>query len=319
MSDSLWMSITAIVLAAIIMGSYYVRQSLKKSPWTDKELFNRGMDLPPLWLYYDDSQVNSRHWYDFGARSSRVLNKPFLNLCYESIIRANGKFYRVEVIKGLSGVMDRLGALPPKMSGPEAFLKTVGPMELNWIRAAVLAKYGGLWLDPNTISLRGFGELPKDQVVFFGTDSDESFAGASGTSAPGFHAIWSPVPNHPLFVEWEQVARGRLSGAAGGGSNVRGDPKWDYVRFFQGRPGVEVRPKAELKRKGKAGRLIQLEDLLAQGPIHFNVPSDAVYVPLPVRDLNLRLNWQWFLRMSEEQVLEADLVFTHLLKMSLSS
>ncbi len=319
MSDSLWITITAIVLAAIIMGSYYVRQSLKNSPWTDKELFNRGMDLPPLWLYYDDSQVNSRNWYDFGARSSRVLNKPFLNLCYESIIRANGKFYRVEVIKGIAGVMDRLGGLPPKMSGPEAFLKTVGPMELNWIRAAILAKYGGLWLDPNTISLRGFGELPKDQVVFFGTDSDESFAGAAGTSAPGFHAIWSPAPNHPLFMEWEQVARKRLSGAAGGGSNVRGDPKWDYVRFFQGRPGVEVRPEAELKRKGKAGRLIQLEDLLAQGQIHFNVPNTAIYVPLPVRDLNLRLNWQWFLRMSEEQVLESDLVFTHLLKMSLSS
>ena len=102
MSDSLWMTLTAIVLAAIILGSYYVRQSLKKSPWTDKNLFDRGMDLPSLWLYYDDSQVNSRHWYDFGARSSRVLNKPFLNLCYESIIRANGKFYRVEVIKGIS-------------------------------------------------------------------------------------------------------------------------------------------------------------------------------------------------------------------------
>ena len=89
MKDSIWITLTVIILIAVLLGSYYVRQSLKGSPWIDKALFDRGMELPPLWIYYDDSQVNSRHWLDFGARSSRVLNQPYLNLFYESIIRAN--------------------------------------------------------------------------------------------------------------------------------------------------------------------------------------------------------------------------------------
>ena len=88
MQDSIWMTLTVIILIAVLLGSYYVRQNLKGSPWIDKALFDRGMDLPTMWIYYDDSQVNSRHWLDFGARSSRVLNQPYLNLCYESIEKA---------------------------------------------------------------------------------------------------------------------------------------------------------------------------------------------------------------------------------------
>ena len=170
---------------------------MKGSPWIDKALFDRGMELPPLWIYYDDSQVNSRHWLDFGARSSRVLNQPYLNLCYESIIRANGKFYRTEVIKGINGLMERLGDLPPSLKGEIGHLKTIGPAERNWIRAAILAKYGGLWIEPTTIALRGFGDLPKDKVVFFGTDQEVSVAGPKGTGVPSMAAIWVPGPNNP--------------------------------------------------------------------------------------------------------------------------
>ncbi len=321
MADGLWFTISLIVLLALIFGSYYVRQSLKNSPWVDKALFDRGMEMPAIWLYYDDSQVNSRHWLDFQARSSRALNQPFLNLCYESIVRNNGKLYRVEVIKGINGLAERLGAdaMPAKLSGKQGALGTIGPAEKNWMRAAILSRYGGLWLEPTVIALRGFDELPKDKVVFFGTDGDESYAGTAGTSSPGFNAVWVPAPNHPKMIEWEAVARERLSGAAGGGAQVRGDAKWDYTRFFAGGSDYEVRPGVELKRKGKSGRLIQLEDLLAQGEPSFSVPSTAIFCPLPYRDLELRRNWGWFLRMSEEQILESDLVVAHLLKLSLSS
>ncbi len=320
MHDSVWMTLTVIILIAVILGSYYVRQSLKSSPWIDKALFDRGMDLPTMWIYYDDSQVNSRHWVDFGARSSRALNLPYLNLCYESIIRANGKFYRTEVIKGINGILERIGDLPPKLKGPIGHLKTVGPAERNWIRAAILAKYGGLWVEPTTIALRGFGDLPKDRVVFFGTDQDQLFAGPKGTEVPSFAAIWVPTPNNPAMQAWEAAARERLSGAAGGGSQVRGDAKWDFIRFFKDQKGTyEIRSEAELRRATASGKLLQLEDFLAQGALHFSIPETAIYVSLPARDLELRRNWAWFLRMSEEQVLESDLVIAQLLKMSLSS
>jgi hypothetical protein len=320
-NDKLWITLSVIVLVAILGGSYMVRESLKGNPWVDKGLFDRGMELPPLWLYYDNSQVNSRHWLDFGARSSRALNKPFLNLCYETIVRANGKHYRVEVIGGIDGLAQRFGEdwLPAKLRGVQGRIANVGPAEKNWIRAAILAKYGGLWLDAGTICLREFGELPKDKIVFFGTDLDETFSGEGGTAVPGMRAVWVSSPNNPLMVAWEQACRRRLD-TAGGGTQIRGDEKWDFVRFFaSAKESVAVVPGAELARKGKSGRRIQLEDLLSNGTIPFDVPAEAIYIALPMRDIELRSQYGWFMRLSENQIMESDLVVAQLLKYSLSN
>ena len=134
----------------------------------DKHLLKRGMDKPVIWLYYDTSDVNSRLWADFGARSTRALNMPFLNLCYETIVKQNKDNYRIEAIGGLSGVAELLGGwdqLPPGLRDP---ISPVNEAELNYIRAAILAKYGGLWLSPYSISLKGFGKLPENKIVFFG-------------------------------------------------------------------------------------------------------------------------------------------------------
>jgi hypothetical protein len=317
MPEQLWMALAVLVLVALIGGSYIVREQLRGDPWADKMLLDKGTELPVLWLYYDDSQVNSRHWLDFGARSGRVINMPFMNLCYESIVRANGRDYRIEVIAGVAGVQERLGGdLPGRL---KSSLATIGPAEKNWIRAAILAKYGGLWLEPSSIALKGFGPLPKDRVVFFGTDLDKSYSGTGGTTIPGFRAIWCPYKGHPLFVDYEMSVRRRLN-EQGGGTQIRGDDKWDFVANFHGRPGVEVRPGAELARKGRAGKRIELDDLLAagqEGKLPFDVPADAIYLALPMRDIELRRQFGWFLRLSEDQILESDLAITTIFKAAL--
>ena len=279
------------------------------------------MEKPPIWLYYDTSDVNSRQWLDFGARSSRALNMPFLNLCYETIVKQNGGDYRIEVIGGLSGVAELLGGwdqLPPGLRDP---ISPVNQAELNYIRAAILAKYGGLWLSPYSISLKGFGKLPEDKVVFFGTDLDETYAGASGTAVPGFRAVWSPKADHPMFKEWAAVAYARVAQKRGG-DQIRGDEKWDFVRFtteYVG-TGIVVDPAAEGMRK-KDGRRIQLEDLLATGTdgnLPFDLCAYTTYVPFPWPELRDREVFGWFLRMSERQIMDSDIAVKYLLQRGLN-
>jgi hypothetical protein len=282
-------------------------------------LLDKGMDMPIIWLYYDTSKVNSRHWLDFGDRSSRAINQPFLSLCYQTIVRANGRDYRVEVIGGLDGLKERIpeAELPLKL---RRNLANVGHAEKNYIRAAILAKYGGLWLEPGVVALKGFGPLPKDKIVFFGTDLEQTFSGKGGTAVPGFRAQWVPYMGHPLVVEAAAAAKRRLD-ESGGGGQIRGDDKWDYVAFYQGRPGTVVNVGAELARKGKSGRRIELDDLLAagqEGHFMFDVPASAVYLALPMRDIELRRQFGWFLRLSENQILESDLVLSEIFRRVLS-
>uniref|UniRef100_A0A6C0KND7 Uncharacterized protein n=1 Tax=viral metagenome TaxID=1070528 RepID=A0A6C0KND7_9ZZZZ len=311
-----------LFIVAFIVGVYYSDALRKHNPFMDKHLLQRGLDKPTIWLYYDTSDVNSRQWLDFGARSSRALNMPFLNLCYESIVKHNHKDYRIEVIGGLTGVAELLGGwehLPPGLRDP---ISPVKEAELNYIRAAILAKYGGLWLSPYCVCLKGFGELPANKSVFFGTDLDETYAGENGTAVPGLRAIWSPEPNHPMFKEWAAVAYTRVAQKRGG-DQIRGDPKWDFVRFSTEyvHTGIVVDPHAEGMRK-KNGKRLQLEDLLASGTdgdLPFDVHDYNVYIPFPWPELRDRRIFGWFLRMSESQIMNSDLAITYLLQRSFQS
>jgi hypothetical protein len=278
------------------------------------ETIKKGESNPPLWIFYNDSDVNSRNWLDFGARSSYVLNIPLLNLLYQTIVNENGKEYRVEVIGGVVGAAELLGvdALPKSMKNLRL---PVGEAEEDWIRTAVLAKYGGLWVSPSVIALKGFGSLPKDTVVAYGQDDVPMYS----TSIPGFRALWSPYPSHPLFIEWEKRIRNRLENQLGG-LQARGDAKSDWIELFNGKTGVEIYRSAELGRNVKTQKKLQLEDLLAtwmHGEIQFEIPCDTVYIVIPYKDLIERRAFGWILKSSEEQILESDLVISSILRKAL--
>lgn len=312
--------LTILIIVVVVYAFLYSNDLIKNNPFLDKNLLKRDTDKPVIWLYYDNSDINSRQWMDFGSRSSRALNIPFLNLAYESIVKQNKDHYRVEVIGGLSGIAELLGGwdqLPPGLRDP---ISPVNEAELNYIRTTILAKYGGLWLSPYTVCLKGFGILPKDKTVFFGTDLDETYSGSAGTVVPGFRALWSPTPDHPMFKEWSAVCYERVAKKRGG-EQIRGDAKWDFIRFSQEyvHTGIVVDPSAEGMRK-KNGKRIQLEDLLATGTdgnLPFDLCSYTVYVPFPWTELRDREIFGWFLRMSEKQIMESDIAVKYLLQQSL--
>ena len=321
-SESLLSILGILCIIAIVYSFFYSKHARETNPFVDKHLLDRGKDKPAIWLYYDTSDVNSRNWLDFGARSSRALNMPFLNLCYESIVKHNHKLYRIEVIGGLSGVAELLGGwnqLPPGLRDP---ISPVNESEMDYIRTAILAKYGGLWLSPYSICLKGFGVLPKDKTVFFGTDLDESYAGSAGTVVPGFRALWAPYADHPMFKEWLAVSYHRIAEKRGG-SQIRNDVKWDFIRFSNEyvQTGIIVDPSIEGLRK-KDGKRIQIEDLLATGTdgnLPFDISSTAVYIPFPWPELKQREFFGWFLRMSEEQIMNSDIAVKYLLDKSFNS
>jgi hypothetical protein len=311
------LAIGIVTLVAIGIGTTQSYFMIQENPFEAKDLFKRDMNKPVLWIFYDTSVLNSRNYSDFGSRSSRALNLPFLNLCYESIVKHNSSLYRIEAIDGLPGLAKLLGGwetLPQKLQNP---LVTLEPSDFAWIRSAILAHSGGLWVAPTTICLRPFGKLP-DKSVFFGTDPDESFAGTSGTAVPNFQVAWSPIANNPLWVAWEAKSRQRLN-TSGGGDTARSADKWEFMALKEMFGELEIRPLAEVGRKGAAGRRIQLEDLLAAGqegkPI-FEIGANAVYVALPWAELRDRRAFGWFLKMSESQIAESDLVIRDLFQLA---
>lgn len=302
--------------AAVLLGIYGFGLSSQGNPFKEKHLLSKGLDAPTIWLYYDTSDVNMRWWADFGARSTRVLNIPFLNLCYERIAKLNSDRYKIEVISGVTDLAQRLGGwdeLPVSLQNP---LATVGVAELNWIRAEILCRFGGLWVSPSSVCLRPFPEIPQDKIVFYGTDGDATYAGPGGSALPSFYVMGAGRKNHPVFEQWAQAAFERLDKRMGG-QQIRGDAKWDYSAFAAKHPDTIVLPNLELSRRPD-GKRIQLEDLLSagqEGDARFTVSTETVYVPIPWAEVRERRLFGWFLRMSEEQILASDLVVSDLFRM----
>jgi len=298
--------IVSVIIFFVVLGCILVRE---KHLNDEKKLLSIGMDLPVIWVFFNDSEVNSRNWSDFMARGSRVLNIPLLNICYETIVAKNGKKYNVESIAGLQGVAERLGGwevMPELLRNPKARVSTA---EEDWIRAAILAKFGGLWLSPSVVCLKPFGELPKDTVVLFGEDEDPLY----GTRTPGFRAVWSPVKGHPLFVEWEARVRDRLDNQIGG-RQIRGDAKSDWTELSP-RFKTTLLATEELGRDPRTSKTLDLELIFASGTagrLPFTIPPNAIYMPIPYNDLLNRRHFGWILRSSEEQIMESDLVIRHI-------
>jgi hypothetical protein len=299
--------VTAVALAAI----WEARAGrLRRGVEINADSLKIGLHNPKIWLYYNDSEVNAREWADFGARSGHVLNIPILNLFYQTIVTANPD-YKVEVINGLTGVKELLGeqALPVNL---KKFGASVNVAEEDWIRTAVLAKFGGLWLSPSVIALKSFGKLP-DKIVAFGMDDVPMYT----SSCPGFRALWVPKPLHPLMVRWEQAIKNRLNTQLGG-LQVRGDAKSDWMNMFSGQPDV-ILSKGELSRNHKTQKKLELEDIFATqtGTPRFEIPCDSVYLVVPFKDLMDRRQYGWVLKSSEEEILESELVISDILRKKL--
>jgi hypothetical protein len=288
-----------ILIVAILIWEYISELPTLKTSLTPESI-KIGLSNPRLWVFYDTSDVNSRDWYDFGARSSKAINIPLLNTLYERIAAHNGIDYNIEVLGGLDSIAEHLGGwsnMPLTLQNPKA---RVMKEELTWIRTAILAKYGGLWVSPSVISLAPFGKLPNNITIF--TDDVN----------PEFAAIWVPSAEDPMFVKWEKMLRERLDTQLGG-YDFRDDSSIDWKELS---PDATILP-YELSRNPKTNRKIQLEDIFAagtEGRLTFKIPKASKYIVIPYNDLLDRRAWGWVLRSSEEQIMESDLAITHILR-----
>jgi hypothetical protein len=314
-----WTLIGAVLL--ILVGA-----SIGLSRWKGMSPFSEEAQLrsrminagkPPLWLFYDLSEVNSRWWMDFMGRSSRAINLPYLNLCYQTIVK-HGSNYDIRVLSGLEDIANMLGGwekLPSKLRDVRA---PIGVAEKAWIRATVLEKEGGLWLEPSVIAMSQIPLPEGNKVIFYGTDADQLYIkqGTEG-GAPSFQGIFSPRAGHPVIQKMlEMVSGGRLDG---GGKQIRKDDVWDYSVACADKAMCGAGAKITLDRKAN-GKRIELEDFLATVdgiPSPFKVPANTVFIPLPAREILDFRSYGWFARMSEEQILDAPLAISALFNKAL--
>lgn len=300
--------IYALGVAVIVLGvTYGVRNQMATMIVGP----TNTLKLPSLWWYVDDSQMNSRQWLDWGNRATSEPNEPYLKICQARAMTLWDDDFTFEPIIGRAAAIQRLQAAGCRI--PDGADRCPPALWMPWCRAAFLSSLGGMWLDGSVLPMGA--DLKRRvlaaDVVMFGTDPDEGLSAAEATApAAGRSAGWAAVPHHPVWSGLERdlaglIAQGDQSWSA---PTARRSLRWLWDKHCSG--VVTVDRVAEISRD-RYGRRLELDTLLGQTEWVDGTTDGGLWVAWPDgRDgLDRASRWQWFSRMSVEQIREAEFVW----------
>jgi len=254
-----------------------------------------------LWFVLDDFDINSRQWADFGARLDKNANIGFLSLTKARCLITQGKDFAFNELIGRSAVAHAIrtnnGYIPDKHKQAPSFLWKA------WARAALLASAGGLYLEGTNLCL-GPSFLPVVESadnLAFGVNHDERYP-----YSPGPYAGWASKPGH---ISWTKLAE-NLARLIDEGplvwTSVKARNEIPKLNNEYLNPHMRSLVSAEWCRRPN-GKPIENEDLFGRSLTEDWAPgSNVIYVPVDVERLELDSNFNWFLRMNPEQILDTE-------------
>jgi len=288
--------------------------------WIYKDEFKKPGDndefkdelRPKLWWVVDDGEPSSRLWLDWGARLMKTPNSPFLNVHLKRCQQLNEKEFMIVPLIGrgpVHAILREKGVEVPA----EASIAP-GWLWRAWASSQMMAYVGGLWMDSYVLCIKPITPvLGEAKALRFGTDPEENLVGEGGTVGHADNVFFSMDEGTGLWVHYAQDMNKLMKGGplSWNAAKIRRAIRYLQDKHLNG--VVQVARKAEWSRF-KSGKRILTEDLLERFIDGINeLPSkEAVYVPLANDNLNRSIANAWFLRLSEDQLLEAKFLWAHL-------
>jgi hypothetical protein len=313
--------VPAILLVVFLLITLVLVFQYKKNQ-LNESFANELIAKPSLW-WIVDTDINSRHWWDFGARNSIHPNKGYLKIALECAEKTQGMDFFVQVLlgrKAVSDVLERSGVIIP------SHIETA-PVHIwqNWAMANLLATKGGLAMIGDSTLCVGpsFGKLVFSvPAATFGISSNETSAlPGSQHVAPSPWVGWSHQPLHPGWKMAAETWNAILH--AGPTAWSAAESRRESVRIWNEQKNLGVKCLQTLEGgRNPDGSERTMEDLFArvsepQDPKTI-VPANTVYIPYDGDALARMHRYSWFVRMSKDQILESDFIWAVLAKQVLS-
>lgn len=280
---------------------------------------------PILWIHLE-YVYNSRHWVNFGSRSSHHLNQPLLFLTIKTIIDQCKDSFRICIIDD-----DAFFKLLPNWS---VHLNKVGdPIQRNLRFLAclhLLDKYGGILVPPSFLCMRNLIEMYEmgtgDKYLESALASSHlGHSSEEGGSSSEMFLVETPARN-VTSSEFLFAPDTAFMGAKKGAPVLH-----DLIDFVQRTASSDHSEQTKflgefsrwcLKRvrAGKikliGGKFVGVKTL-NDDPVlvddwmkeqHLELYTDMFGILIPTKEIMARVNYQWFTRLSQEQLLSSNIV-----------
>ena len=302
-----------VTVFMIITVSGMLYERYKKKYLGDDEERNNGLvkkyllndmtklgNKPIIWVH-TDYDVNARAWSNFGSRNTKKLNKKYIEMCVESIIKYCGETFNVVLINDAS-----FGNLIP---GWTVELHRLADPVKSHIRSLAITKilyyYGGLLVPNSMLMLRDLKPLYDEMCGY-----NKMFVGEK--VARGSTAVYTRFYPSKEFMGCKKNSNSmdldikKLENLSSSDNMEEMDfdgncDRYLYELSTQGK--IQLICGKNLGVKTKDNKVVLIDDLL--GLSHINLCCKKYGVWIPDRELEKRNKYKWFLRMNRSQIYES--------------
>lgn len=310
----MWQAIAILIIVVFLAYLYkryetkYLYQNYDENVDIRKYLLGKltreeigAIRKPLLWIYAPH-EYNSRNWLSFGSRSSYELNQPYLYLTTKSIMNHCNKDFHIIIVDD-SSFPKLLEDWPYSTVPLDANKRLFGLMNL-------IHTYGGLLTPISFVCFKSLIDL-----YYTGTRNNKMFVVENVNSQTLVDAKFVPSPyfmgalkHNAVLKSFIEYLRSIIDTDYTFGNKITGKvAEWLLRQQSSGQVNVIRGYDVGVMTKDETPVLV--DDLM--GTSYINIDIDNSYgVWVPAEDILNRTSYQWFARLSEEQVLLSNVILS---------
>ena len=306
-----------------LFGFLYEKYKFKEESKSELEKYDKVKNFlfndssifsgkPILWVH-NDYAINSRSWPSFFSRNTKHLNQPYLQLCIESIVRHCGDSFHVCIIddqsfsKLIPGWKVDMNRLPRPLLN---HIRTLGTTKL-------LYYYGGLLIPNSTLVLKDLYPIYKNSIdahdVFTFECVDRNSTSVYTAFFPDIRLLGCKKQTRVIKSLVSYLDKKNLSEFTSESDFLGQSNRWLFEKCQNKEMGL-------VKGNYIGTRTIHdkpvfIDDLLGESYIPYE-KSKLCAIYIPGDEILKRTKYEWFARLSPEQVLKSGLLISKYILMS---
>jgi hypothetical protein len=264
---------------------------------------------PLLWIYVPH-EYNSRNWLSFGSRSSYELNQPYLYLTTKSIMNHCNNDFHIIIIDDSS--------FPKLLEDWSYGTTTLDANKRLFGLMRIIHTYGGVLTPISFVCFKSLIDL-----YYTGTRNNKMFVVENVNSKSLVDAKFVPSPyfmgalkRNELLQSFIDYLRNIIDNDYTFGNKITGKvPEWLLRQQASG--ALNVIRGYEVGVMTKDEKPVLVDDLMGTSYINIDL-YNSYGIWVPSEDILNRTNYQWFARLSEEQVVLSNVILSKYLVKALA-
>lgn len=307
-----YLSTFIIVTFLGILYDRYKNKFINDDELHNQDLINKYLlndpeknNKPILWLY-NSNETNSRNWSSFYSRSTSETNQPYISLTLETIVKHCGNSFNICLIDNNSFIrlMPKWNIIISRLASP------IKEHVQSLAMANLLYKYGGMCLPVSTIVLKDLLPLYKKGVEKKGCFVGETINRNRTSSNLGYFVnkdVMGSVKGSKVIADYIRKLEVLNSRDYTNEMDFCGNINMILYKNVQGN-SMNLITRKQLGITDENSKQILLDDLL--GNTYIKLDSEANCVVIDNNELLKRTKYEWFNRLSREQVLNANTILS---------